>query len=98
MTRAAIWLLAAGVCLFIGVLVSQESRQCSRPWRFAGWGLIAVALFHLLPLVLRCCCDSRIARPRHAARPDGSMHCGTLGRRVRQQPDARWPDRRATAE
>src|SRR2546430_8548779 len=52
MTRAAIWLLAAGVCLFIGVLVSQGVTAVLATLALAGWGLIAVALFHLLPLVL----------------------------------------------
>src|SRR5256714_838864 len=52
MTRAAIWLLAAGVCLFIGVLVSQGVTAVLATLALAGWGLIAVTLFHLLPLVL----------------------------------------------
>jgi len=52
MTRATIWLLAAGVCLFIGVLVSQGVTAVLATLALAGWGLIAVALFHLLPLVL----------------------------------------------
>src|SRR2546430_6225411 len=52
MTRAAIWLTAAGVCLFIGVLVSQGVTAVLATLALAGWGLIAVALFHLLPLVL----------------------------------------------
>src|SRR5207244_1287838 len=52
MTHAAIWLLAAGVCLFIGVLVSQGVTAVLATLALAGWGLIAVALFHLLPLVL----------------------------------------------
>src|SRR5438105_14863817 len=52
MTRAAIWLTAAGVCLFIGVLVSQGVTAVLATLALAGWGLIALALFHLLPLVL----------------------------------------------
>src|SRR2546421_649952 len=52
MTRAAIWLLAAGVCLFIGVLVSQGVTAVLATLALAGWGLLLVALFHLLPLVL----------------------------------------------
>src|SRR3979411_37596 len=58
MTRAAIWLLAAGVCLFIGVLVSQggtggaAAPAPARVGRVRGCGLIAVALFPRLPLVL----------------------------------------------
>jgi putative membrane protein len=52
MTRAAIWLLAAGALLFIGVLVSQGLPAVLATLALAGWGLVLVALFHLLPLVL----------------------------------------------
>jgi putative membrane protein len=52
MTRAAILLLAAGVLLFVGVLASQGLTAVLATLALAGWGLIAVALFHLLPLVL----------------------------------------------
>src|SRR3981189_207892 len=52
MTRAAIWLLAAGVCLFIGVLVSQGVTAVLATLALAGWGLITVALFPLPPPVL----------------------------------------------
>jgi putative membrane protein len=52
MTRAAMWLLAAGVLLFIGVLASQGLTPVFAMLSVAGWGLVLVALFHLLPLVL----------------------------------------------
>ncbi len=52
MSRTAISLLAAGVLLFVGVLVSQGLAAVLATLALAGWGLIAVALFHLLPLVL----------------------------------------------
>jgi putative membrane protein len=52
MTRAATWLLAAGVLLFIGVLVSQGLPGILATLAVAGWGLLLVAAFHLLPLVL----------------------------------------------
>lgn len=52
MTRAALSLLAAGVCLFIGVLVSQGVTAVLATLELAGWGLMAVAVFHLLPLAL----------------------------------------------
>lgn len=52
MTRAAIWLLTAGVLLFAGVLISQGLAAVFATLAVAGWGLPIVALFHLLPLAL----------------------------------------------
>jgi len=52
MTRAAKWLLTAGALLFIGVLASQGLPAVLSALAAAGWGLLLVALFHLLPLVL----------------------------------------------
>jgi len=51
-TRAAIWLLTAGALLFVGVLVSQGFSAVFATLAVAGWGLLWVALFHLLPLVV----------------------------------------------
>lgn len=52
MTRAAIWLLTAGVLLFAGVLISQGLSAVFATLAVAGWGLLLVALIHLVPLVL----------------------------------------------
>jgi putative membrane protein len=52
MTRAATWALSAGVLLFIGVLASQRLPAVIATLSLAGWGLLLVALFHLLPLLL----------------------------------------------
>jgi putative membrane protein len=52
MTRAAAWTLSLGVLLFIGVLVSQGLPAIVATLALAGWGLLLVALFHLVPLVL----------------------------------------------
>jgi len=52
MSRAALWLLSAGLLLFIGVLVSQGLPGILSTLSVAGWGLLLVAAFHLLPLVL----------------------------------------------
>jgi putative membrane protein len=52
MTRAATVLLSVGVLLFIGVLASQGLPAIMATLSLAGWGLVLVALFHLLPLVL----------------------------------------------
>jgi len=52
LTRAALWLLAAGAVLFAAVLLSQGLSAVFATLAMAGWGLLLVALFHLLPLVL----------------------------------------------
>ncbi len=52
MTRAATWLLTAGAVLFLGVLASQGLPAVLSTLAVAGWGLVGVALFHLVPLVL----------------------------------------------
>jgi len=52
MTRAAIWLLSAGILLFAGVVLSQGLTAVFATLALAGWGLILVAVLHLLPLVL----------------------------------------------
>jgi putative membrane protein len=51
-TRTASWLLSIGVLLFVGVLVSQDLPAIVATLAHAGWGLLLVALFHVLPLVL----------------------------------------------
>jgi putative membrane protein len=50
MTRTATWALSAGILLFIGVLASQGLPAVVATLALAGWGLLLVALFHLLPL------------------------------------------------
>ena len=52
MTRAATWALSIGVLLFIAVLASQGLPAVVAILALAGWGLLLVALFHLLPLVI----------------------------------------------
>jgi putative membrane protein len=52
MTRAATWALSIGVLSFIGVLASQGLPAIIDTLALAGWGLLWVALFHLLPLAL----------------------------------------------
>jgi putative membrane protein len=52
MTKAASWLLSLGVLLFVAVLVSQDFSAIMATLAHAGWGLLTVALFHLLPLLI----------------------------------------------
>jgi putative membrane protein len=52
MTKTSAWLLSLGILLFVGVLVSQDLPAIMATLARAGWGLLVVALFHLLPLLL----------------------------------------------
>lgn len=52
MTRTARWLLSIGLLLFVGLLLSQDLPAILATLAHAGWGLLPVALFHLLPLML----------------------------------------------
>jgi putative membrane protein len=52
MMRPRAWLFAGGVLLFIGLLVSQGLGAVLALLLSAGWGLVLVAGFHLLPLLL----------------------------------------------
>ena len=67
MTRAATFALSAGVLLFIGVLVSQGLPAVVATLALAGWGLLLVAAFHLLPLALDAV---RASLPTASCRPD----------------------------
>jgi putative membrane protein len=69
MTRAATWLLSAGALLFIGVLVSQGLPAVLSALAVAGWGLVLVALFHLVPLVLDAAAIRVLFAPHAAASP-----------------------------
>jgi putative membrane protein len=52
MNSAAKWLLTAGVLLFVGVLATQGLPVVLSMLSRAGWGLLLVAMFHLLPLCI----------------------------------------------
>jgi putative membrane protein len=50
--KPAFWLFSLGLLLLVGLLVSQGLRPVFATLATAGWGLLLVALFHLLPLWL----------------------------------------------
>ncbi|WP_454724717.1 MULTISPECIES: HpnL family protein [Cupriavidus] len=52
MTRAAMILLSVGVALFVALLAWQGFGSVASTLMSAGWGLVAVAAFHLLPLTV----------------------------------------------
>ena len=66
MSRTATVLLTVGVLLFIGVVASQGVSAIMATLALGGWGLLLVALFHLLPLVLDALAI-RVLFPREAA-------------------------------
>jgi putative membrane protein len=70
MSRAAMWLLAIGVLLFVGVLVSQGLAAVFATLALAGWGLLALALFHLLPLVIDAAAIDVLLAARRASMRD----------------------------
>ncbi|NML34626.1 lysylphosphatidylglycerol synthase domain-containing protein [Paraburkholderia antibiotica] len=52
MSRAALLLLSIGTMLFVGLLAWQGFGSVASTLLAAGWGLAAVAVFHVVPLVL----------------------------------------------
>lgn len=52
MRRLGSWLLTAGLLLFLALLVSQGLPAILSTLAAAGWGLLAVAAFHLIPLLI----------------------------------------------
>jgi putative membrane protein len=52
LTRRAAWLLPLGLALFVAILASQGFGAVLSTLALAGWGLLAVALFHAVPLLI----------------------------------------------
>jgi len=52
MRRLGSWLLTGGLLLFLGLLVTQGLPAILSTLAAAGWGLLAVALFHVIPLTI----------------------------------------------
>ncbi|HUI60941.1 MAG TPA: lysylphosphatidylglycerol synthase domain-containing protein [Steroidobacteraceae bacterium] len=69
MTRAAIWLLTAGLLLFVAVLVSQGLTAVFATLAVAGWGLLLLALLHLVPLGLDAGSIRVLFEPHRLPRP-----------------------------
>jgi len=78
MTRAATLLLSVGMLLFIGLLASQGLPAIIATLATAGWGLLLVGLFHLLPL----CIDAFAIRVL--------FHRGAVQATLRDALLARW--------
>jgi putative membrane protein len=52
MRRLGSWLLSAGLLLFLALLLSQGLSAILATLAVAGWGLLAVTAFHLIPLLI----------------------------------------------
>jgi putative membrane protein len=87
MTRAARWLLTIGVLLFIALLVSQDLPAIAASLSRAGWGLILVALFHLLPLWI----DAVAIRVLFTGEHRGTMRDALLARWVGESANSLMP-------
>ncbi len=64
MRRLGSWLLTAGLLLFLALLVSQGLPAILATLAAAGWGLAAVTLFHLLPLLIDAVAIRVLYQPR----------------------------------
>lgn len=87
MTRAAFWLFGAGMLLFVGVLVSQGVGAVFATLALAGWGLLGVTLFHLLPLVL----DAAAIRVLWRRTRGGSLRNAVLVRWIGESANSLMP-------
>jgi putative membrane protein len=88
MTRAATWALSAGVLLFIGLLASQGLPAVVATLASAGWGLLPVATFHLVPLAIDAAAI-RVLFERGAV--CGTMHDALLARWAGESANSLMP-------
>jgi putative membrane protein len=80
------WLLSAGLLIFIGVLASQSLPTVLSTLALAGFGLVPVALYHLLPLALDAAAMRVLFR-----RPSGTMWDALLARWVGESAGSLMP-------
>ncbi|HTV94737.1 MAG TPA: flippase-like domain-containing protein [Steroidobacteraceae bacterium] len=88
MTRAARWLLSAGVLMFIAVLASQGLPAVLSTLALAGWGLLLVALYHFVPLVLDAAAIRVVFAPERAS---GRLREALLARWVGESANSLMP-------
>ena len=88
MTRTASWLLSIGALLFVGVLLSQDLPAILATLRHAGWGLLLVALFHLLPLLIDAMAICVLIEPTLSRHP---LRDSTLARWVGESANSLMP-------
>lgn len=88
MSRAARWLLPAGLLIFIAVLASQGFATVMSMLALAGWGLALVALFHVVPVVLDAAAIRVLFAPGEGR---GSMLTALLARWVGESANSLMP-------
>lgn len=82
------WLLTAGLLLLLGLLLWQGVTPVFAALAAAGWGLLLVAVFHLLPLALDAIAI-RVLFPHGA--PGGSSRAAILARWVGESANSLMP-------
>lgn len=87
MSRAGTWLLLGGALLFVVVLVSHDLPAVLAVLALAGWGLLGVALLHLLPLAL----DAAAIRVLEARARSGALRDALLVRWVGESANSLMP-------
>lgn len=71
MKRSAFFALTIGLLLFVALLAWRGVGLIAQTFLAAGWGIVVVALFHLLPLLLDGAAVAVLLRPRaRSAAPD----------------------------
>jgi putative membrane protein len=87
MSASTRWLLSAGLLLFIGVLASQGLPTVLSMLGLAGFGLVLVALYHLVPLAL----DAAAIRVLFGKPACGTMRDALLARWVGESAGSLMP-------
>lgn len=87
MTRATRWLLSAGLVVFIVLLGWQGLPTVLSTLALAGWGLVLVALYHLLPLAL----DAAAIRVLFVAHTPSAMREALLARWIGESGNSLMP-------
>lgn len=88
MRKPAAWLFSAGLLLLVGLLASQGLKPVFATLATAGWGLLLVALYHLLPLWL----DAAAIRVLfEAGAPGGTWRDALLARWVGESANSLMP-------
>jgi putative membrane protein len=88
MTRAAMILLSLGAAVFVALLAYEGFGSVALTLASAGWGLVVVAAFHLLPLVLDAGAIF-VLFDRRAGR--GTLRGALLARWVGESVNSLWP-------
>jgi putative membrane protein len=87
MSGVARWLLSAGLLIFIGLLASQGLPAVLSMLALAGFGLVPMALYHLVPLAI----DAAAIRVLFAPPASGTLRDALLARWVGESANSLMP-------